>query len=1115
MKRKIFSKLLMVALVIASVSAFVSCKDYDDDINNLQKQIDAKAAISQIESLQSQLTAAQSAAQAAATAAENALKEAQSKTTDAAVKTAIDAAIEKVNKAAEEAATKNAEAIQKAADAAKAAGDDAAAAKTAADEAKAAAEKAYTDALEAIKAEIAKINIPDVSGFLTEAQVKKLIQDNAQAKGEYVTATSLATQLDELKKSIVIPEQFDPTEINNTIAAYNDAISALYSAVTSVELYYKSGAAFNGNNLKDLIFTEAVEKTNTFPAEPIEGEKQYVFTDGTYSIYGDSIVVRVSPTNAQLTADMIQLINSKGESLDDLVEVVKVRPYGNSDDELLTRAANNNGLWLIEFNLKEGKGAYKDLREAVWTDGDYINGRQIRYAVKVNNTKTAKVGETSVGAERGVISAYNLCMNPGDAQYVWDFDVTPNDDPNRTRNVQDIYNRYTNCEDWEIRTDKVAELVWKLNRNENTGALYTIPAVAASNDNSYNRPDVNNVEPYKTYCSWWQKQYYVDNRQRYERLKVEVGEDITIEFPALKRIKGFYVTLDNDFALESNPSEIEAWNSYQYENVGTKTQKATLFKGNKGTIKVLSESAKGDVIGFRVYAVHLDGTIYDPDGRAFYISIPAKEVETVAMAKDATKQTIMAFEHTAGQDYVSDFIEVNTSVFDDLVNSSSPWHFNGWVADDNNKVTAFNGDDYDTDNDNGVAHNTFTVRFYDKNKNYLGDGTYYGFDRDDIGNVKYFKIIVSKYNFVRYYDGETYKQSLTAYDNRTNVPVKTFSVQVTKVMPAMPVTWAAFQYAGQVVSNEYKFYPMPTGDDWTTITWNGNAATDGQNVGIKLNQVFNENYINVATFNFTPTGSYWRNQSDGVNNNWTLNLNFPNTFKLYIDGANWNAAASAWATDQFVLDASIADNRYTLVKSTGNGNEWSLIDNTTAHNSTITYTYSDVSTCIYTAADGKQYWRVAGAYEVTNDAFKFTTKFMDPFKIMNKETLKKGTKVYEFKTTYAVAPDAAGIELQYFKLTGQYLKANPYTDTLAQLLTDGNWKISGTPTITAADGKIYYDITNAATIAADGAVKIRNHMTEESGRPNAESVTQTLTINLVNKLGGKYQFTYSFNMARE
>ena len=39
MKRKIFSKLLMVAMLVASVSMFVSCKDYDDDINNVSDRV--------------------------------------------------------------------------------------------------------------------------------------------------------------------------------------------------------------------------------------------------------------------------------------------------------------------------------------------------------------------------------------------------------------------------------------------------------------------------------------------------------------------------------------------------------------------------------------------------------------------------------------------------------------------------------------------------------------------------------------------------------------------------------------------------------------------------------------------------------------------------------------------------------------------------------------------------------------------------------------------------------------------------------------------------------------------------------------------------------------------
>ena len=44
MKRKIFSKLLMGAFLIASVSMFVSCKDYDDDIQKNAQDIAALKA---------------------------------------------------------------------------------------------------------------------------------------------------------------------------------------------------------------------------------------------------------------------------------------------------------------------------------------------------------------------------------------------------------------------------------------------------------------------------------------------------------------------------------------------------------------------------------------------------------------------------------------------------------------------------------------------------------------------------------------------------------------------------------------------------------------------------------------------------------------------------------------------------------------------------------------------------------------------------------------------------------------------------------------------------------------------------------------------------------------
>ena len=97
MKKRIFGMLLMGAMVIASVSMFTSCKDYDDDINNLQKQIDgitAQNLQSQLTTLQNALASAQStadAAKAAAAEAAEAAKKAQ-ETGDAATETATGAA---------------------------------------------------------------------------------------------------------------------------------------------------------------------------------------------------------------------------------------------------------------------------------------------------------------------------------------------------------------------------------------------------------------------------------------------------------------------------------------------------------------------------------------------------------------------------------------------------------------------------------------------------------------------------------------------------------------------------------------------------------------------------------------------------------------------------------------------------------------------------------------------------------------------------------------------------------------------------------------------------------------------------------------------------------------
>ena len=224
MKRKFFGMLLMGAMAIASVGMFTSCKDYDDDINNLQKQIDGITA----QNLQSQLTTLQGAlttAQGSATAANDAAK---------AAKSAADAAAEAAKKAqgtadeanaAAEAATKLAQAAQATADAA----------------AKASDVKALEDAIkdlqaivdgkvskadfdEAIKGVEAKIAAIDEK-LLTLDDVKKLLDDADFAKNAVIQdLIGQINALNEFKKSV---EAINPIGDAAWKKSVDDAIASL------------------------------------------------------------------------------------------------------------------------------------------------------------------------------------------------------------------------------------------------------------------------------------------------------------------------------------------------------------------------------------------------------------------------------------------------------------------------------------------------------------------------------------------------------------------------------------------------------------------------------------------------------------------------------------------------------------------------------------------------------------------------------------------------------------------------------------------------------------------------------------------------------------------------
>ena len=733
MKRKYLSALLMGTLTVASMSTFTSCKDYDDDISNLQGQIDKLASAdelaakvselqalisankSDITSLQSELakkTTLDEVKAVLANYAEKQYVEDALATLDAAVKAqggditalqdAVKAAQAAADKAAEDAKAANAEILEtletlatkaevedvktaaKAANdaiealktgdiktlqdkqneileslnnyamrekldevAAKAEALQAALEKKADTEALTKAEKDLNDAIAAVKTTAGE-NAAAIEGLATTVQNAKdalaLAQAN-QTKLEEALASlndsskegTVAAAIKTIQAQVGTPNKelgtLDTrlaaiesvlngvkdddtklglaTKVTNIENKLKDIIGQYSTMVTDVQLFEFALPNRTGFD-RTLNFAQVEELDNVFPAEGVADGK-FTFTKGNYHIGEDSLLVRVSPVDAELTKSNVSLLNSQGKELDDLIEVTDVHRY----NKLLlgyTRAADNDaksGLWVVKFKAKEVGEKFKAAVEAKDENDQTCS---VLYSVAVKNTYNNTSDKAEDNKTRRVTSEYAVDLNTYKAQHVWDFSVNGVE-------VKNIHNRYIQTETGNSTTN-IPELVWK------NQAATTVITENADPDkiNAFNRPSWNNTDR--------------DNRHDATILAVEKGKNITIDFTnsnIAKNVKGFYVTLDEKFAQESAPSELNAWNSYTYENVGYKGKPAKLFTGNKGTIKIQDMgNVKGDVIGFRVYAVNYDGTLTDPDGRAFYVAVGDVKTDVTIPATNLT-----------------------------------------------------------------------------------------------------------------------------------------------------------------------------------------------------------------------------------------------------------------------------------------------------------------------------------------------------------------------------------------------------------------------------------------------------------------------------------------------
>lgn len=597
MKRKYFSALLMGALTIASVSTFTSCKDYDDDIDNLQSQIDKAGLQSDIDALKTQLQDAASTASAAKTTAESAL----AKANDAAVKADVEKAIQKVEVTANKAATDVATAISNAANAQTTADG----AQKAADAAAKAAKDAQKQADQAVKDAAAAATTANAAA--KQADFEKALERIGNLETSRVTADKLDEKLTQLKEELLGADGDKETigSLTVKVNAYKGAVEELYSAVTSVELVetYSGVNGFTSNwNITNGITSLTVEMLhglisddskfgdeNGNDAKPIV---EYVKGKDIDVKDDASIVVRVNPVNADLTKGAkIILLNSKGESLED---IVKVGTPSKFDKLITTRAAATvkTGLWKLPLSVAEGVSA-EDFKKAVTVKDENGNEKAILYAVAINNTVDSKA---EAAADRYVVSTY-------DVKPTYNKFVPSNDFTFKVggKDVSEIHNRWIGYEivgeNSRFSSDKNPELAWA-----NDAAAEPVL-----------EGEKKNVE-YADYRS-----HRSDVRYWNSLLQVEVGKPFSIT--DLKTSDNtaadyYYVVLDKDNAIESGVSELNAWKSYEIDNLNK-----VVPASENLTLTIQTEAANHDIIGFRVYAVNKDGKLLDPDGKAFYVVV--------------------------------------------------------------------------------------------------------------------------------------------------------------------------------------------------------------------------------------------------------------------------------------------------------------------------------------------------------------------------------------------------------------------------------------------------------------------------------------------------------------
>ena len=866
MRKKYLSALLFGALLFASAGTFTSCKDYDDDINNLQSQIDESKAsltdkLTAVESSIASLQSAQSTMQTDIANAQKAVQDAQA-TADEAAKAAAEAklaateaqanAIAEAQKQLEATKAELTELIQKG-DSATQAEIDAANAEIAKIQGSVQALQAWqgtteetlknlVDADDTLATSLAGVqkDLVDLANRVGKLEAGLKTQEDALAaykvenaadvtaiEGQLATLNEAVQKLAGLEPDDLVNMKNDITalegqvsELSSSITAVNENLNILYIAVykgiTHIALVdgtcVETGKSYSSSSLQ--LLSDIAVQTYTFgsnkygdvdirhmPTGELDGAVSFV--KGTRMKQTAHALLRVSPANALVNKSEIHLVDSKGNDLVGmgLVEVTNVNYF---DGTLGTSRADGtissiNGLVEVEFQVgpKADEDSYDfdgAFIDAITTKDNRGQEYDKQFAVQIWQNKDIPATSEGTVAEtfqRRIVSSYSLILTPeknkNDEELNFKLYKDPKEEPTY---VDEITNRWSDNEDeskapveYEWKDGVKADLIY-------TGSNATAWRARQANDD-------RTTDDQEAYSVKSGETFYIDL----------VGKDK--ETPT--NAKYFYIVLDRDFvnATGDQDSELAAWNSYESNIEGI--NKVYTVEGGKTYAEMSINIPYSDVIGFRLYAANADGSLIDPDGRAFYVQVgePAATISVPTQDITATADIDLGMK--------SAFINVaDLEEWKKLIAAAEASKKNQITLEFDAKMKeAIRGDKGDVDENTKIdTYDVFTVEYYKDNI----EGSKFTNTLTSVADLKSVKYIKLSFNAPanKLVDNHTYTGKVTfkveagGSDAGATTTIGVMNLSAKKVMPTVPAGYSA--KANQVVNGKYLCYVLPTND---------------------------------------------------------------------------------------------------------------------------------------------------------------------------------------------------------------------------------------------------------------------------------------------------------------